>query len=57
MRRGKTMETGTVEQIFSDPKDDYTRELLTVTPRIDDEVTLLTPEVIRREFDQSGGTR
>jgi peptide/nickel transport system ATP-binding protein len=48
MRRGKTMESGTAEQIFSAPQNDYTKELLTVTPRINDTVTLAAPEVIRR---------
>ncbi len=32
MRHGKLMETGSAEQVFSDPEHDYTRELLAAIP-------------------------
>jgi oligopeptide/dipeptide ABC transporter ATP-binding protein len=35
MRRGEIMETGTVDEIYSQPKADYTRMLLGAVPRID----------------------
>jgi len=35
MRRGEVVETGTVEEIYSSPKADYTRMLLHAVPRID----------------------
>ncbi len=35
MRRGEIVETGTVEEIYSQPKADYTRMLLGAVPRID----------------------
>jgi oligopeptide/dipeptide ABC transporter ATP-binding protein len=35
MRRGEVVETGTVEEIYSKPKADYTRMLLHAVPRID----------------------
>jgi oligopeptide/dipeptide ABC transporter ATP-binding protein len=35
MRRGEIVETGTVEEIYSKPKADYTRMLLQAVPRID----------------------
>ncbi|MFK4086087.1 ABC transporter ATP-binding protein [Kribbella sp. NPDC020789] len=38
MRSGNAVEYGTAEQIFSDPRHDYTRMLLDAVPRIDDEV-------------------
>lgn len=34
MRHGKIVETGSVEQIFAAPKEDYTRMLLAATPSI-----------------------
>jgi oligopeptide/dipeptide ABC transporter ATP-binding protein len=37
MRRGEIVETGTVEEIYSAPKADYTRMLLKAVPRIDGE--------------------
>lgn len=41
MRSGELVERGAVEQIFSDPQEDYTRLLLDAVPRIDDEIGLL----------------
>ncbi|GAB7042367.1 MULTISPECIES: ABC transporter ATP-binding protein [Catenuloplanes] len=38
MRRGEVVESGTAEQIFSDPRHTYTRALLDAVPRIDDEI-------------------
>ena len=38
MRRGRVVEAGAAEQIFSDPKHEYTRALLDAVPRIDDEI-------------------
>jgi len=38
LRGGHPVEHGTAEQIFSDPQQDYTRELLDAVPRIDDPV-------------------
>jgi oligopeptide/dipeptide ABC transporter ATP-binding protein len=35
MRRGEVVETGTVDEIYSAPKADYTRMLLQAVPRID----------------------
>ena len=35
MRNGRIVERGTVEQVFSDPKHEYTQQLLRATPRID----------------------
>ena len=38
MRSGDPVEYGTAEQVFSDPRHEYTRMLLDAVPRIDDEV-------------------
>ncbi|MFJ7996561.1 ABC transporter ATP-binding protein [Streptomyces sp. NPDC096310] len=38
MRHGKVVESGTAEQIFSDPRHPYTRALLDAVPRIDDKI-------------------
>ncbi|MEZ6023814.1 MAG: ABC transporter ATP-binding protein [Hyphomonadaceae bacterium] len=35
MRRGEVVETGTVDEIYNQPKADYTRMLLQAVPRID----------------------
>ncbi|WP_150462698.1 ABC transporter ATP-binding protein [Nesterenkonia ebinurensis] len=43
MRHGRTVEQGTAEQIFSRPSNDYTRQLLAATPRLDDQVDLPEP--------------
>ncbi|MFC7406856.1 ABC transporter ATP-binding protein [Georgenia alba] len=45
MRHGRAVEQGTAEQIFSRPAEEYTRQLLDATPRLDDDVDL--PEPIR----------
>jgi oligopeptide/dipeptide ABC transporter ATP-binding protein len=37
MRRGEVVETGTVDEIYSSPKADYTKMLLKAVPRIDGE--------------------
>ena len=41
MKRGALIESGSVEQIFTDPQEPYTRLLLDAVPRIDDEIGLL----------------
>jgi peptide/nickel transport system ATP-binding protein len=38
MRRGRVVEAGTAEQVFSDPRHEYTQALLDAVPRIDDEI-------------------
>jgi peptide/nickel transport system ATP-binding protein len=38
MREGDPVEYGSAEQVFSDPRHEYTRMLLDAVPRIDDEV-------------------
>jgi peptide/nickel transport system ATP-binding protein len=38
MHRGRVVEAGAAEQIFSDPRHEYTRALLDAVPRIDDEI-------------------
>jgi len=46
MRAGEVVESGSVEQVFSDPQATYTQRLLEAVPRIDDEVgTLRTTEI------------
>lgn len=50
MRYGRTVEQGTAEQIFSNPRNDYTRALLAATPRLDDVVEL--PEPILTNGDE-----
>ncbi|MEU8361520.1 ABC transporter ATP-binding protein [Nonomuraea sp. NPDC048882] len=39
LRRGEQVEYGTAEQVFAEPRHDYTRMLLDSIPRIDDEVS------------------
>ena len=34
MRAGKIVEAGSVERVFSDPQQDYTRELIAAAPRL-----------------------
>jgi len=43
MRRGEVVETGSVEDIYADPKADYTRMLLNAVPRIEGERAPLAP--------------
>jgi len=38
MRSGDPVEYGSAEQVFSNPRHEYTRMLLDAVPRIDDEV-------------------
>ncbi len=38
MRHGRLVERGTVEEIFTDPREEYTQLLLDAVPRIDDEI-------------------
>jgi len=57
LQAGKTMETGTVEQIFSRPKSEYTRRLLAAIPRIDDAVDLPQLTVHRPTATTDGDSR
>ncbi|ACU38546.1 ABC transporter ATP-binding protein [Actinosynnema mirum] len=41
MRKGKVVEAGTTERVFSDPRHPYTRALLDAVPRIDDSIGAL----------------
>lgn len=43
MRLGQTVEQGTAQQIFSSPRNEYTRSLFAATPRLDDVVDLPDP--------------
>ncbi|MDF2917125.1 MAG: hypothetical protein K0S70_1342 [Microbacterium sp.] len=38
MRAGRMVERGSVEEVFSDPQEEYTRRLLDAVPRIDDAI-------------------
>ena len=38
MREGRMVESGSVEDVFSDPQQEYTRRLLDAVPRIDDTI-------------------
>ncbi|MDN8549633.1 ABC transporter ATP-binding protein [Microbacterium sp. NM3R9] len=38
MRAGRMVESGSVEAVFSDPQEEYTRRLLDAVPRIDDAI-------------------
>ena len=40
MKSGKIIEHGNLQRIFDEPQEDYTRRLLSATPRIDDGVQL-----------------
>ena len=47
MRDGAMVESGTTEQIFCDPQEDYTQRLLDAVPRIDDAIgTMRTTNTI-----------
>ena len=36
MKDGRIIEHGVLQSVFDDPTEEYTRKLLTATPRIDD---------------------
>jgi peptide/nickel transport system ATP-binding protein len=54
MRGGELVETGGVEEVFSDPQHEYTRRLLDAVPRIDDQIgelrTTAIPVVTEKEM-------
>ena len=58
MCAGEPVEYGTAEQVFSDPRHEYTRTLLDAVPRIDDEVvacvTLLKVRGVTKQFVTRG---
>ncbi|WP_094770475.1 ABC transporter ATP-binding protein [Microbacterium gorillae] len=54
MRSGDVVESGTTEQIFTDPQAEYTERLLDAVPRIDDEIGTLRTTAIPT---QTGGAR
>lgn len=47
MHRGKKVEEGTVEQIFENPKHDYTKSLLAAVPKLGEMKGKLLPEPMR----------
>lgn len=53
MYRGHVVEQGTVEQVFYDPKNDYTKRLLGAVPRVGQKLVVRDPDgrVIERRFD------
>lgn len=53
MYRGHVVEQGTVEQVFYDPKDDYTKRLLGAVPRVGQKLVVRDPDgrVIERKYD------
>ena len=53
MYRGHVVEQGTVEQVFYDPKDDYTKRLLGAVPRVGQKLVVRDSDgrVIERRFD------
>ncbi|WP_143724537.1 dipeptide ABC transporter ATP-binding protein [Bifidobacterium longum] len=53
MYRGHVVEQGTVEQVFYDPKDDYTKRLLGAVPRVGQKLVVRDPDgrVIERKSD------
>jgi len=53
MYRGKTVETGTVDQIFTAPKEDYTRALLAAVPKLGEMKGKPAPERMRLIGDES----
>jgi len=44
MRQGRTVETGTVQEIFKHPREDYTRMLIDAVPRLGHGTMLTRPE-------------
>ena len=53
MYRGHVVEQGTVEQVFYDPKNDYTKRLLGAVPRVGQKLVVRDPDgrVIERKSD------
>ena len=53
MYRGHVVEQGTVEQVFYDPKNDYTKRLLGAVPRVGHKLVVRDPDgrVIERKSD------
>lgn len=53
MYRGHVVEQGTVEQVFYDPKNDYTKRLLGAVPRVGQKLVVSDPDgrVIERKSD------
>lgn len=53
MYRGHVVEQGTVEQVFYDPKNDYTNRLLGAVPRVGQKLVVRDPDgrVIERKSD------
>jgi peptide/nickel transport system ATP-binding protein/glutathione transport system ATP-binding protein len=53
MYRGKIVETGTVDQIFTAPKEDYTRALLAAVPKLGEMKGKPAPERMRLIGDEA----